>query len=155
MKRRRFKKSDTLSDRFFANTIKSDGCWNWIGWPKKRYGQITYEGKRHYAHRLSFEIHGGKLKEGFVIDHICGNCCCVNPSHLRQITQAQNMQNQRPQELRSSVYRGVSFDKERNKWKAYVKLDGKMIFVGRFDNEIDASNSAKMKRKELLKYSTI
>jgi hypothetical protein len=154
-RRRRFKKVNTLVDKFFANTVKSDTCWNWIGWPAKRYGQITHEGKRYYAHRLSFEIHGGKIKKGFVVDHICGNCRCVNPSHLRQITQAQNMQNQRPQKMRSSAYRGVSFDKERMKWKAYVKLNGKIIYVGRFDKEIEASDMVKEKRKELLKFSTI
>lgn len=32
----------------------------------------------------------GKLTPGLVVDHVCRNRACVNPSHLREVTQRDN-----------------------------------------------------------------
>jgi AP2-like factor (euAP2 lineage) len=39
----------------------------------------------------------------------------------------------------TSPYKGVSFDKARLKWAAYIKYDGKVKNLGRFDNEEEAA----------------
>ena len=39
----------------------------------------------------------------------------------------------------TSQYTGVSWDKNKNKWQSQIKKDGKTIFLGRYDNELDAS----------------
>lgn len=41
----------------------------------------------------------------------------------------------------SSKYRGVSFDKIRNKWIASIQINGKKNTIGRFSSELDASNA--------------
>lgn len=40
---------------------------------------------------------------------------------------------------KSSVYRGVSFDKKNNKWKANIKHNGKKIHIGLFDTQEQAA----------------
>lgn len=44
---------------------------------------------------------------------------------------------------------GVSFDKWSNKWRAYIKLNGKMKYLGRFSNISDA---IKVRREAEIKY---
>jgi hypothetical protein len=39
----------------------------------------------------------------------------------------------------TSQFKGVSWDKERNKWKADITVNYKLIHLGRFDREIDAA----------------
>jgi len=56
------------------------------------YGRISIYGKGlKHAHRESFVAFNGLIAAGLHISHICRNKCCVNPSHLRAITQSENL----------------------------------------------------------------
>ena len=69
-----------------------DECWNWMGQCKpKRYGQFKSNGRTLLAHRTSYELFRGEIPEGLVIDHLCKNTFCVNPSHLDAVTQQENV----------------------------------------------------------------
>lgn len=77
--------------RFWAQVVKTESCWNWVGSDNGNgYGYMHGGGRRHGVHRISYVIHGGVLQPGLVIDHICRNRSCVNPEHLRQVTQRVN-----------------------------------------------------------------
>ena len=39
----------------------------------------------------------------------------------------------------SSKYRGVSWHKGHNKWRAEVRMDGKKVYLGHFDDEAEAA----------------
>lgn len=42
------------------------------------------------AHRVAWVIANGEIENGLVIDHLCRNKSCVNVSHLRVVTSAEN-----------------------------------------------------------------
>lgn len=65
---------------------RNNDCWNWTGGTYKdtRYGYFN-QIKTYRAHRVSYAIFKGDLKEDMVIDHICRNRICVNPDHLREV----------------------------------------------------------------------
>lgn len=72
-----------------------------------------------------------------VINHIDFNKNNNNVSNLEIVT---NRVNSNRKHLKStSKYTGVSWDKNKNKWQSQIKKDGKTIFLGRYNNELDAS----------------
>ena len=68
------------------------GCWLWVGSSFKHgYGLITINYKHKLAHRVSYELFKGKIRKGLKILHSCDNPGCVNPDHLSQGTQLENI----------------------------------------------------------------
>jgi hypothetical protein len=74
-----------------------------------------------------------------VIDH--RNCDGLDNrrSNLRFATHAQNTLNRRKKKNAVSQFRGVWFYK--GKWGSQISSQGKRMFLGRFDNEIDAAKA--------------
>lgn len=78
--------------RFWFYVDKPDACWPFrLDIDRDGYGNIEWRGKRARAHRVSWELAGRDLPEWpMVLDHICKNRACVNPAHLRVVSQADN-----------------------------------------------------------------
>lgn len=80
--------------RFWAKVNVGSGqndCWLWQAWNNGRgYGLIKVNGKAVLAHRYSYELAYGPIGLGRVIDHLCRQPGCVNPSHLEAVTQKVN-----------------------------------------------------------------
>lgn len=56
------------------------------------YGQINAgPGRTKYAHRVAWEVARGPIPDGLVLDHLCRNRACINPDHLRPITNRENI----------------------------------------------------------------
>lgn len=56
------------------------------------YSTLFLSTKGNYlSHRFIYQFYIGSIPEGFVIDHICRNRSCVNPMHLRAVTQRVNI----------------------------------------------------------------
>lgn len=113
-----------------------------IGKTKDRYGHlnITVDGKRYKAHRLAWLYLYGEFPIGF-IDHINGvsdDNRCVN---LRVVTNTQNLQNQKIRSTNTSGYKGVSWNKQRLKWKAECCANYITTVIGYFDTPEEASKA--------------
>lgn len=55
------------------------------------YSRLRINGKQIQAHRWAWELVNEKIPDGMVLDHICRNRKCVLPSHLRVVTQQENI----------------------------------------------------------------
>ena len=77
-------------DRFwsFVDVRGPNDCWLWTG-TTTRYPIYYQNNKQYYAHRLICEHYHGNMS-GLVTRHLCGNALCVNPSHLKPGSQAEN-----------------------------------------------------------------
>ena len=141
-------KSD--SELCFWSKVNKDGpvsrlgtkCWNWTGRPVKGYGKFRYGGRKVSAHRLAYALTNG-CEPPDQIDHICHNRACVNPEHLRPVTNKQNQENQGGlSAANTSGVRGVSWDKRAQRWRARVTHNRKLINLGYFTNLGDAEQAA-------------
>jgi hypothetical protein len=67
-----------------------DDCWPWLaGRRKRKYGGFKIGSVSVLAHRVAFFLHYGYWPENAL--HTCDEPSCVNPFHLLDGDQAQNM----------------------------------------------------------------
>jgi hypothetical protein len=83
------------------------------------------------------------------IDHKNNDKLDNNVSNLRYCTQQENCMNTKLSSKNTSNYKGVHFDKQRNKWMAQIMINGKRKHLGCFDNIEDAVNARVKKAEEL------
>ena len=123
--------------------------------PNPRYIRIRINKKLYLLHRLIYKYHNEEwditdISHNNLIDHININSLDNRIENLRIVTGSQNTRNQNKKENCSSKYIGVSWNKQRNKWKVSIEINGKKKYLGSFDNEEEAYECYKKAYDELM-----
>lgn len=113
----------------------------------------SFNGKMHYEllHRVILtRILGRPLEKGEIVDHIDNDQPLDNRrSNIRLATHSQNISNSRMRDNNKSGYKGVTWVKSKNKWRAEIMVNYKHIHLGYFT---DIKEAAKAYADASIKY---
>ena len=101
----------------------------------------TWYAMRHVrAPRVTISMH--ILVAGYKgVDHVNGNGLDNRRINLRPATRAQNRVNCGLQRNNKSGYKGVRWDRRGRKWIAVITADGHRMYLGCFDDPVDAARA--------------
>ena len=116
---------------------------------KSGYLQTGVEKKQWYVHRLIFLYHHGYLPD--FVDHVDGNKSNNRIENLRSASSIENQQNRKIGRQNTSGIKGVCWHKQRQKWQARVKINGKQVSAGLFLTLEEAANAVQKLRSNLHK----
>jgi hypothetical protein len=111
------------------------------------YLQICLKQKVYRAHRLAWLMTYEKWPDG-EIDHIDGNRANNRILNLRDVTPSENCRNMRLSPRSTTGFVGVSVIKKTGKYRASIKLNGKMFNLGHYDT-IDEAIEARKSQSEI------
>lgn len=118
----------TLSDTGYARRRR----------PKKREPGIAAFIRLH--HVVMERKLGRLLKPSEWVDHRNGNPLDNRRSNLRICNVLQNAHNTRKMKGHlSSIYKGVSWSKSKNKWQVEIRFAQRKYHIGRFHSEVEAA----------------
>ncbi len=83
-----------------------------------------------------------KAPKGLQVDHKNWDTLDNRRANLRLATRAENIHNRRKRSTKTiSRYTGVHLDKETGRWVARIQYQGKRIWLGSFESEIEAARA--------------
>lgn len=88
-------------------------------------------------------------KRGFEIDHLDNDKMNCKPTNLALITSRRNSIKRSLQKPKTSRFSGVYWCTAKGKWTSTIRIDGKKIFLGRYDDEELAAKAYTDKLKTL------
>lgn len=113
-----------------------------INWSVNHNG-YAYNKNLGYIHRFIMNP-----PEYFLIDHINRDKLDNRRCNLRMANKSDNGANSAIR-IGTSKYKGVCWDKSRNKWASKLCFNGNNIHIGRFETEIEAAKAYDAKAREL------
>jgi hypothetical protein len=102
----------------------------WFARVDKTYRIYVYAHLRSRGKLKIIKLHRLILPNKNRIDHKNGNGLDNRMSNLRPATGKQNVRNQRKRRRGYSKFKGVSWDKRRNKWIAQIGVNSRHLFLG-------------------------
>ncbi len=104
-------------------------------WYAHREMRIGVGRKNRLTVSMHCEILGLKFGDKRQGDHQNHNGLDNRRANIRICTQGQNNCNARKSKLKTSCFRGVSWDTISKKWRSRISVNNKTIFLGRFLSE--------------------
>ena len=93
--------------------------------------------QRHvYMHRKILGV-----TKGVQVDHRDGDGLNNSRANLRPVTPLESNRNRRTRQDSGTGYKGVSFVRDRKKWRASISVEGKKYYLGLFSTVIEAANA--------------
>lgn len=107
--------------------------------------QYAYASRKIKVGGKWVEVHMHRVllnaQDGMVVDHIDGNGLNNLKGNLRLATISGNNHNSRIRKDNTSGYKGVHWNSRASKWRAEIRLNGKVKFLGYFDDPIEAAKT--------------
>jgi hypothetical protein len=126
------------TDRILCPVISAQG-----------YEKVLINNKLMSVHRLVALHHLPNPLNKRCVDHIDGNRTNNVLSNLRFATHSENLRNACLSSRNKSGVKGVSWDKCIGKWKAQIREDGKVKYLGCFDTIRAATEARHSKAVEV------
>jgi hypothetical protein len=109
---------------------------------KHGYFSARILGRGYLKHRVIWAFTRGDWPINF-IDHINGDTRDNRPENLRDVTRQENARNAAIPINNKSGIVGVRWNKETQKWVAFIKVDFRNIHLGSFGEKDDAAKARK------------
>jgi hypothetical protein len=121
--------------KWYANVSRNTFC---AVRNEYRYEEGRKIGRTVYLHRFILGVEDPNIQ----VDHENHNGLDCQRSNVRACTNAQNCRNRIIDKREAtSSYKGVCWNEECRKWKAAIKLHGKVLYLGLFADEGDAARA--------------
>jgi len=118
--------------------------WWIIKAPNTYYACCNENNKKRYMHRMILGVTTVQQ-----VDHINHNGLNNQRDNIRLCSRAQNQMNQQRQKNTSSQFKGVSWNKQKKKWEAYIMYRKQRIALGSFKKEEAAARAYDGKAREI------
>lgn len=106
----------------------TDGCWYWTGAKRSTgYGNFCFNGVSTGAHRVSWFIFKGNIKNNLFVLHKCDNPSCVNPEHLFLGTQKDNIEDMHRKGRNQKLYNATHASDENHQVSILTNEDVRFI----------------------------
>ena len=125
---------NTTTGRILKNSLNTQGYFV-VGLAKNKKWKI------HRVHQLVAHEWVYKPEEKRCVDHRDGDRTNNHHENLRYATYSENNRNSKKHVDGSSVYKGVSFHRNSNKWQARILINGINKSLGYFANEREAGEA--------------
>lgn len=136
-----------LEDRLARRTEERGECLVWTGELNRGgYPVTTYQGKKRYVYRLTWERAHGPIPEGAQVDHVCHNRACVKVDHLRLASNGENSRNRSGPHLAGTATGVRNVHVAGKKYAVRIKKRGKLHYFGVYDTIEEASRVAERER---------
>ena len=120
-----------------------------IFWQKTKYGYARgYDNVAKRSVLLHVYLLNSDTKTT-ILDHINRNKLDCRRLNLRVADKQLNSFNRDTPQNATTRHKGVSFDKRRNKYRAYIKILQRQIWLGYYENLADAVTARKLYEKKL------
>lgn len=135
-----YDKGHVEKSRYIIDLNDVSKCKN-IKWSEHIEGYVwgKIRGKIIFIHNYLLNNTSKKI----VVDHIDGNKKNNRRINLRKATYSQNNMNAKKRKTNTSGKAGISFNQNRGKFETYINVNKKRIFLGYFDEFINATQARK------------
>jgi len=110
------------------------------------YHSIRVLGETYLLHQIIYLWHHGYIPE--YIDHEDRIKINNRIDNLRDISNSRNMQNAGISKNNTSGVTGVSWYPHKSKWRAFIKIDYKLVTIGYYTDYVDAVKARYAKELE-------
>jgi len=104
------------------------------------YREVCFKKNKWRAHRVVWKMHYG-VEPPEIIDHVDGDGTNNKIENLRAATVCQNGWNVKRSTRNKSGYKGVSFNNQKKKWRAAIRVLKKDILIGYYKTPEEASDA--------------